>query len=519
MFRDSRKKRLAGTQFFHSEQTIGLQIVSRDECIYFKFSFLDACKRYSEYRQALLNERLLRTPTSKNLELKLQRAVSDIRYNSHTFSTPFRIYGNTSTPMFIGQKNSFEYQTPNAPNFSLNTPKTISPPIVQNNATSKLQQTQEDDSDTKFFSFSLNVIENEGTTPSRDKAEQQFLRSNSGRKLDIKESNEIVCDEAEVVHNDYTTSPVDMDLTDVEDNISQEHTPKPSVGGREESIRGSDVVKKVRFSDQYETLPEYVCQTEMNMTEENDDVFLDANDVSGIKNTKDTKGTQDTKNTKNVNSTKNTDDTKDAKKKDTKQDDTKETKIENVQNIEVAKDEQVKDQKLSLIQSPMDLSGNKQVNISQKNKQNAEKENRVVEVLPNGISTMTQKGTSRVLMMVLVENNSRNIDADLMPLISSGLKKLEEQITSPSSGTSEFVNVTNATGYTRRSTTKLEMNISTVETCSNNNNNMETMTDHRQVVPAFPLSSVENDKSSSNGGILSAVAQAVKLIFRNLSGQ
>lgn len=434
--------------------------------------------------------------------MKLRRTANDIiivKYNSYTFSTPPEIYRNTSTPMFVGQKNSFDCQTPCMPNFSLKT--------------SKIQQSHNDDSDTKFFSFPL---KNEETTPFRNSADQQFSRNNSGRKLDIKQSNETVYEEAKETYDDYTTSPVSMDLTDVEDNsnvCSPEFFAIP-----EESSRGSDIVKKVRFSDQYETLPK--CKVELDNSELENDVFHDANDVSSVKNVKSTKDTENTE--ENVNDdAKKTKDTKYIKEEDTKDEETKsekKEKNENMENIEDAKSDQVYDIQRSLAQSSNDFSDDKQVNISQENKQNAEKENQAVKALANSVSTVTEEGISRVLMMVIVEKKSNSLDTDLMPLINSGLKKLEEQLVSQSLSTPEFSNVANATGYTRKSTTTLEMSVSNVETYSYSKKNAETMTDHQQAVSACPLSSVKNDKSN-NGGFMSAFAQAVKLVFRNWSGQ
>ncbi|XP_014467430.1 PREDICTED: uncharacterized protein LOC106740676 [Dinoponera quadriceps] len=477
-----------------------------------------ACKWHSEHRRALTNEKLLWTPTPTNFEAKLRRIVSDIKYNnSHRSFAQLEIYRNTSTPMFVSQKNGFEYYTPCAPNFSLKTPNSLS--IAQSNATSKIQRSQTSNGDIKFFSFSPSAVGDEGRTPFRSSVDEQFPRNNTGRKLNIKESNEIVSDdEAKGVassYDDYTTSPVDMNLTDVQCN--QERTPKQNVGSHEESGRVSDVVKRVRFSDQYETLPPefgHPVKNSLNTTED-EDVFHDAHDVSGVKDT----NTRDTGNAKDVNVTSDTksstEDTEEKEKKDIKEKDTKEERKENVEDVKDTRDDQVDNKERSLVQSSKDSSNNTQVDISQENKQNAEKENQAVEALPNlGVSTMTQKGNSRVLMMVLVENNSNS--PDLMPLINSGLKKLEEQIASPSPSTSELPNVADTTGYTRRSTTKMEMSVFSVESYSNDNN-AEMMADHPQVEPTFPVSSVE-DQRSGNGGILSVLTQAVRLAFRNLSG-
>lgn len=358
------------------------------------------------------------------------------------------------------------------------------------------------------------------TTPFKSKADEQLPRNDSDRKLDIKEEpSETVHNGAEEValYDDYTTSPVDTNPTDVKDNIPQDHTPKLNVGKREESGRASDVVKKVRFSDQYDTLSEFGNQAgfcvrnTLNTTEEDNDVFHDARDASGVKSTKSTKNMQNKENTNDTNDSKNTNAMRDTKE-DIKKEDTEENKNENVENIKDVRNDRVDDQERA--KSSKDSSDNTEINISQENRRNTEKENRAAEASSNDATIATQKGTSRVLMMVLVENNPEN--TDLMPLINSGLKKIEEQI--GSSGTSGFSGV-NSADFTKRCVTKVEMSVSNIESYSNNNSNNdgEVMRDHQQGVSTLPSSS--NSKTSSNSGILSTVAQAMRSALKNLSGQ
>lgn len=396
--------------------------------------------------------------------------------------------------------SGFEYQTPCAPNFSLKTPTTNSLSIARDNATSNIHESQESDN-ANFLSFTPHTISlgNE-ETPFRTNNDEQFPRNNSGRKLDIKKGPDETAENEQITYKDQVASPTDMDLTDpLEGGLLHDSSKLEVI--HEEPDEASSVVKKVRFSNRFnETLPKFENQmslescvkTILNTTEE--DEFHDAHDLLNTKNMKDTKDIDDTKNV-----------AKDAKIMD---------------NIEDTKDGRAKAQKYSLVNTSKNSLENSQIKLFQDNKENMKKENQNAEILPNSLS-INQQGTSRVLMMVLLENNSGGLNADLMPLISSGLKKLKEQAESAFSNMTESSNAANSNSYTRKSITKMEMSVSNVE--SYTKDNAEIMTDHRQIIPSssssVSSSSVQNGKNSSNGGILSAVAQAVKYAFSNFSGR
>lgn len=452
------------------------------------------------------------TPAFKGAEAKLKENFSSGRRYSVT--TPPEIYRNTSTPMFTSQKNSFEYQMPCMPNFSFKTPRTKSPMIEQTDVTSNSYESQRNDNDTKFFSFSSSALENEETTPFRNNDNEQFIRNNFG-KLEVRKFLDIKkeLDEAEIeFYEEQMTSSVNMDLTSIEGGILQD-SPKLNII-HEKSGETSGIMKKVRFSDQNETLPEFERQAEpiaqdiLNMTEE---IFHDAHDASNAKNTKDTRtNLKDTENTKIV---KNILDTKDTKDSQTLIG--RDSLVSSSENslTNSPKDFLVITPKRPLMNSSKNFLDNLQDEISRDNEKNKDKENRSEEALVNILSTVNQQGASTVLMMVLVENNIGGLSNNLVPLIDLGLKKLKDQISSVSSNIAETSSAANSGGYSRRSITKMQMSISSVESCSNNN------ADQRQVVLSSSLPSTENYKNNSGGGFLSIFAQAVKCAFKNISGQ
>lgn len=412
----------------------------------------------------------------EQLEKKLnQGSTSESDYNGSRFCTPPEIYRKTSTPMFVGQKG---FETPCAPNFSLKTPKTNSPSIAQNDAISQTSETQ-------FFSFLLHAS-NEGMTPFRISKDEQFSRSNSGRKLSVMEEQEKIAEEVEktTANAIEVSSPVDMDLTKPEGGILQD-SPKSD-------DNHEDVVKKVRFSDQHkiaaENMMDSCMRTILNMSTEEE--FHDANDVTNAQKAKTTEGTKDEKSTVDTSS--------------------------NVKDATNASDSQVEDRR-SLIQPSENILSDSQIRIIRDNTKNINKENRNPEVSNESSSTTNQRDSNRVLMMVLMESNSGRLTTDLIPLINSGLKKLQEQLTSanyqsPSSAVE-------SAKVCRRSVTRMKMSVSSVESYSVND--AATMTNRGQLAssPSPSVRSGENNVTRNNGGFLSTITQMMRHALRNFSGR
>ncbi|RLU15653.1 hypothetical protein DMN91_011407 [Ooceraea biroi] len=446
------------------------------------FKSFGACKWWSRH--------CLTSPVGSGYLEKLKLcSMSDSNYNDK-FYTPCEVQRKTSTPMFAGQKVDVEYQTPCIPDFSLKTPQTNSSSIVQCSGTAKTQNESRNSEarSTDFFSFSTHVANED--TPFKASEDDQFPRSNSGRKLDIKEEKDETADKAATVSEGRILSPVDMDLTSVEGGIPRD---SPQLDPICEEPDETPEIVKVRFSDEHKILPEFEKRMEscvksiLNASME-DDVFHDANDAheSNAKNAEDATAEHPTK---------ITGDTKDEKN---------------------AKCDQEKDEACTLEKSLQNYQNNLHVEMIQDNevkKNEKEKENRNSE--PNSV-TMNQQGT-RVLMMVLVENNSGGLDGDLMPLINSGLKKLQEQMTSANYSTPDTIESSGTNKVRRQSVTKMQMTVSTVESYSvNNTTTAAVATDCQEIVPSTSLSVQNTDER--NGGFLSSFSQAVKYVLRSFSG-
>ncbi|XP_028045840.2 uncharacterized protein LOC105839357 [Monomorium pharaonis] len=448
------------------------------------FKSIAACKWYERWHC------LISPIDYEHLDRKLKQcSISESDYNGSRFCTPPEIYRKTSTPMFIGEKTDFE--TPCVPKFNLITPQN-SLSVAQIASISKTSQT----SDTQFFSFSLYSSNEE--TPFRTSKDEQFLRSNSGRKLTIMEEQEKTPDkEAErIIPNiPKIMSPVDMDLTQPEGSILPLQDSSQSNDIRE------DIVKKVRFSDQYTTateiqnLMESCMQTVLNVEQEEEE-FRDTHDKSSAQKVTAKDTVKDAKNTVDTN-------IKDARGTSTVEDDKK-----NINDSHRSEDE-----KSSLTQTSENFLDNSQFKIIQDNTKNVKKENGDPEENNEGPASTNQRDSNRVLMMVLMETNSGGLTTDLMPLISTGLKKLQEQLITANCQSSS--STTESAKICRRSITTMKMSVSSVESYSTNS--AETIANYEQLPSSSSSSSIVRNNESSNSGFLSAVTQAMKHAFRSLS--
>jgi hypothetical protein len=404
------------------------------------------------------------------------------------FYTPSEIYRKTSTPMFAGQKVNEEYPTPCISDFSLKTPKANSSSIVQCNGTAKTYDSQNSETrDTEFFSFSVHIT-NENT-PFKISKDDQFSRSNSGRKLNIMEEQDETTDRSKtaIINGNQTSSPVDMDLTGTEGGILRDSPQLDPIC--EEPDETPERVKKVRFSDEHKILLEFQKQMEscvksiLNTSlEAQDDKFHDVYIHVSSTNIKDV--TEE-------NPTKIIGSTEDENMKCNQEEDRiypLEKSLQNCLNdLHIIQDNVKKDEK--------------------------EKENQNSEI--NCVSATTSQQGSRMLMMVLVENNSEGND-DLMPLISSGLKKLQEQVASANYSSLNTIESTGINKLRRQSITKMQMTVSTVESYSVNSTATTTTTNCQEIVS--PAQN-KNDNDQRNGGFLSSFAQAVKYALKSLSSE
>ncbi|XP_015602437.1 uncharacterized protein LOC107271224 [Cephus cinctus] len=147
--------------------------------------------------------------------------------------------------------------------------------------------------------------------------------------------------------------------------------------------------------------------------------------------------------------------------------------------------------------------------MNRENERNAEKENIDSNEIPPKHSPETNSrlaSSSRVVMMVLVENTGELSPSSLAPLIDSSIRKLEER-SSESIYSSVISNLsasqTSASKSLRRSTSLDSYRQSSVKHFSNS--------------PEVSTKSQVSEISAA-GGIFSAVAQAMKYAFSNLTG-
>lgn len=327
--------------------------------------------------------------------------------------------------MVVGEKNSFDFKTPNVPNFTLKTPKTSSASLKKEQTHSGFQESAE----SNYLSFPSSA--NQENTPFR------ALSSSRGNKDDLPRSNSKKLD---VMKEQDQTNPseqcasnsdvVDMELTGVEGEVV------PDSQGLDMCVqveKRSDSLKKVRFSDQYESSPDPSATSAVNMTENEE--YFEAHD----------------------------------------------TLYEAKENLK-----------------------NSQIKIYAENVQNTEKEIRSPDK-QNGNVNQQSSGSSRVVMMVVVENNSNLSTSDL---IDSGLKKLGHI----ASGTNVPTSDSGTPAYSSSVTTVNNYySLSSQASYSTSN----------QMISSLRRDSNSSSNSSDSGnsvGIFSVVANAVRTVMRNFSG-
>ncbi|KAG7206793.1 hypothetical protein KM043_000704 [Ampulex compressa] len=371
----------------------------------------------------------------------------DYLTNFESLTSPPELYRNTSTPMIVGQKTTFDYKTPNPPNFSLKTPKTNSTTCTKNQtrASPRTCPSTDSNSDSKFVSFSP-CNSNHGSTPFRSCTEDHYSRGNSLRKLGIMEERE----ESEIGEKRQSAKDnivvEDMELTGVEGEIPSDAQGVEVICKAE---RRTESMKKVRFSDQFSD-------------------HIESSNGGGRENVTEVEEYFEARDTMS--------DTKDMAAK--------------IQN--------------SLLE-------NSAMRIHRETEINVEKENQIPENTNVNIVQETT-GSSRVVMMLLVEQNSGLTTSDLTPLIDSGLKKLEERGSLASARTSA-PNASTSPGCSGSSVVSVDSYFSV--------SSVECYSGQPTIGPSSrrdSKSSSDSNESTNSGGIFSAVAHAVRCALKNFSG-
>ncbi|XP_015190557.1 PREDICTED: uncharacterized protein LOC107074052 [Polistes dominula] len=437
------------------------------------FELYDSCKFWFTKRAQLsISERrsLLATPVSCCLGTKKkEHSTIDGDYNSNfveSLTSPPQLYRTTSTPMHVAvtsQQTSFEYKTPHLPNFLLKTPNISS-------ATSIKSYTYSSDSKINDYcegksSRYLTCYTNLDKTPFRSLPsnfgveEQQFITKNTPKELTLpvmkegEESEYVTAKKTEILNYEIEKSNDNMELTEVQGGLLSE---MKNVEVRIHEERRSNSFKKVRFSDQYDMSRGSTGST--NMTG-NDEYYEARQSLS--------------------------------------------RSTVRMEEIPMESDKE----KLNFsVTNKMSDKNKNELNSDEKNN-NIEQENRSYNRTRSNIC-VTQKtsGSSRVVMMVIVEDNlSGETSNNIGPLIESGLKEL--------SSISDLAESKLSQTTSRKSTTTL------MDNNKENSDNYEYYPASNSVSSSHN-SSVESSLNRKNdcAGLFSSMTHAVKQVFRSFSG-
>lgn len=145
--------------------------------------------------------------------------------------------------MILGQKASFDFKTPNVPNFSLKTPVTNSASSKNSEIRSDLQENNSkcDNSSSNYVTLpSTTTHEEIPSLPLKHENKEEFPH-NKSKNLDNMKNN---INPTECSNN---CELEDMELTNIENEILPD-----SQMDKYQGEKRSDSTKKVRFSDQYE---------------------------------------------------------------------------------------------------------------------------------------------------------------------------------------------------------------------------------------------------------------------------
>lgn len=197
-----------------------------------------------------------------------------------SLTSPPELYRNTSTPMVVGQKTSFDFKTPNAPNFSLKTSKIDSASVQSRQTCSGLQGSNFncDSSNSNYMSLPSASVQKSIPLillPS-SRGEKEELSRNKSQKQDImKEKNDNRSSECYVDNNCVE----DMELTNIENDVLPDSQSLEVWQGE----RRSESLKKVRFSDEYETPAEHPTSMATFNQTENEEYFEACDTLSEMK--------------------------------------------------------------------------------------------------------------------------------------------------------------------------------------------------------------------------------------------
>ncbi|KAK0097645.1 hypothetical protein PV326_000520 [Microctonus aethiopoides] len=421
-------------------------------------TFIDSIKSsLSINTPSPLNE----TPTQlSSIDKKGISIIADYTNNFGNFTSPPEFTRNTSTPMHIGvmKKNSnLKYQVPIIPNIILTTPS-FSVKNESNNNDGDISEVVVSNSSLNKKEFINNNTYLSIKVNSSDKIP---LKSILSMKSMSSESNEQQLYHSKNYSDNKLSSmaevnedEIDMELTDVNGGVLTEDTTPPVKNNNISMLQKlKDAGKKVRFSDE--------CQInvsnnkfDMNESEEFFDARQSLGEISIIAA-----------------------DNFDG----------------NNSSIKVYKNKNCQE-------SIKETIGNNSGDNDKKEKGNF-----------GTFINQQSKKSSRVVMMVLVEQNDDSNPTDLVPLIDSSLKKLGSVIrkTSIAQNNSEKYNEEKTKAFGKFSLVSVDSytSVSTVECFK-----------APDIEIISPKSQSTSNVNHGGSGILSTVANAIRNVFRNWTG-
>lgn len=464
--------------------------------------FEDPCKFWLAQRrpQVSISERrsLVATPISSNLGTKKkEHSTIDGDYNGNfvgPLTSPPELYRTTSTPMHVAvtgkQSSGFEYKTPLVPNFFLKTPNNISSTTSIKSYTYG-SESKISDFEGKSSSY-LTCYTNQDKTPFRSLPsdfgveEQLGTKNNLGLMLSVMQEQErteyITATKTKFSsyeieeEKDEEGSTNDMELTGVHGGILPE---MKNVEIRMHEERRSSSFKKVRFSDQYDNDDNvegvrFSSVGSSNITE--NDVYYEARES--------------------------------LSRSTVTMEDHKQIRSDNGRSIDADANGLDKNR---LLGSNVDSESNTEKRTRENennnsNNNNVGKENNRfyrTQTTRSNIGVTQKTGCSRVVMMVIVENNSSSGTSNIGPLIESGLK----QLSSMSNIAECKITETARRESIKSSSIEDDVNTASYEFYSDRNSLSSQSTDVD--------SSINRNNSA---GLLSSMTHAVKQALRSFPG-
>ncbi|XP_015126616.1 uncharacterized protein LOC107048120 [Diachasma alloeum] len=465
---------------------------------------LGTCSRRLSKRKDTVNEGhsvvahgpspLTQTPLNPVNQSKGYSIEGDYNANFESLTSPPEFTRHTSTPMHIGlsrKTSSIVFKPPRSPSFSLKTPKT--PTLLPQGA----NKGGEANEDSKSVYSKTDTPHIQKKQSSRDSNLQELLEQSESVYLSFSPSTRRDTSEKPSLKSILLSrSPVeslepprdrmlelegtsaDMDLTDPQGSTSlslhqaNQEVKTPLDGVFKLPAEARDSGKRVRFSDQFEMKEEREMSLSKSCVSGTEEFFEARQSLSEftVINPDSSPGGTD-------------------------------PGEENVKPSSIFRP--LNDLSLVKYEEDEENRGNKE-NIENTN---IEKGIPTSEKQSEGekfVSTKVSE-TSRVVMMVLVEKTGASGTVDLAPLIDSGLRTLESVTTSMNSGQQGA----SSSGETSHGQKKFVVSVDTYKSVS-------TIEHYRKP------SSEESDQrkrpeKSEGGGLFSAVANAVRTAFKNIS--